>query len=82
MEQKMEDVKKEPQCQIESCGKPIPDTNPKDGQGNPLPLCSYHFDILNVVLWGLTHIRQAPQQEPQIIIPGTNVPRDFDPKSN
>jgi len=75
-----------PHCQIQGCANPIPADNPKDGQGNLLSLCAYHLDILKVVMWGFEHVKvqQRPQQKslPKIIIPGINVPRNFDPRKN
>ena len=81
-------AEEKPQCQIAGCVNPIPIDNPKDGQGEPIPLCAYHLDILKVVLWGFQHIKvqQAPQQvqqtPPKILIPGLNVPRNFNPRGN
>jgi len=75
---KNKEGKAELRCAIQGCEEPVPRNNPKDGSDNILPLCTKHYDMLKVVVFGLTHLRVAQMPvQPKIIVPGIQMPKDF-----
>lgn len=50
-------------CQIRGCTVLVPTTG--DSQGNKMPLCRSHEDILKVVVWVMVNIKIKPAEKPR-----------------